>query len=112
LDMVSVTELKTKIEEALDAKAREEGTRDLQRLVDQWVNTNMVSVFVFTNAFQGMTFGQRQVTVLGWLSHLPAEEQNRIATFLLQTRDEMEARNTGQNLPSSGWILDLNDQSA
>lgn len=105
--MDSLDTLKSKVIDGLKAAREHEHIDDLQVAVEQWTNTNMVSVFVFTNSFEGQTSGQRQVRVLNWLENLSDDERNRIATFLLRTQDEIKRQAEGRNLPSSGAILDL-----
>ena len=80
---------------------------DLQWAADRWGNTGMVSLFIFSDAFAGMTTGERQIKVLEWLGELTPEEQNQIATELYLTHEEQKKRWANPSIPTSGSLLDL-----
>jgi hypothetical protein len=105
VDTTSIEEFREKIHAKLKTVAENKNLQDMQFYADQWASTDMVSLFVFTDAFEGKTSGRRQMDVLRWLDNLSSEERGRIVTFLLLTQKEFKARNTAPPPRTSGTIL-------
>lgn len=100
-----VDELLRKIHSRMGEISKEDNARDLQYVAERWANTDLVSLFVFSDAFEGMSTSKRQMHVLKWLDNLSPEERSSIVTFLLLTQKELRDRNNTASPPASGTIL-------
>ena len=91
------------------AHAIHEGSKQEGLLVDchleQYGNTDKVSLFVFGDAFKDETPGNRHVRVMRWVKNFAPEVQGRIGNVLVLTHQEVDKLQ--EQLPSSGAILGL-----